>query len=558
MSDYDAAFAAAVGGPKKGEVDPYDAVMQQVAPKMADAPASVGLLAPAPSQQPPQPTRDKFDLRGDGYDRIQNYNGKNAIGGTVSGLGAIGATVLRPFESAEANEQRRAKLDRGMQEFLGADPNATDYKTNKVLSQVVATAPVGGVLAKGLSAIPGVAKALPTLLPAIQSGGMSANGLTGLQGALARVTGGAINGAATAGMVNPSDAGTGMMLGGLFPLAVKAGGAIGDAVGSLFKGNPINPVLAQTAKESIGAGYAIPPNMVEPGLKNQVLESISGKQATQQLASVRNAATTEKLVRGDLGIAPDVPLTKATLENLRKTAGAAYGEVSALSPQAAADLEALKQARNDAQGWFNAYNRSASPADLAKAKQFRAQADQLETALEQHAQAAGKPELVPALRDARKEIAKSYTVERALNDAAGTVDARVLGRLYEKGKPLSDGMATAGKFASAFPTIAKTPQQIGSPAANNLKAGLALLMSSGGGGAAASAGLGGLATGGVGLALGAVPFVAPPVARSLMFSKAAQQGLVNQTTTPGLLSLMRDESLPLLYRGNGLLATSGQ
>jgi hypothetical protein len=500
----------------------------------------------APQEQPAQKAPD-LRLQGEGWDKIVNYSPRDAIGGAIRGLGSIGSTLLRPFESADANAQRREKLDRGMQEFVGADPNSTAYKTNKFLAEAIATAPIGGVIGKGLSMIPGASGALPTLIPAIESGGMSANGASGLYGLATRVAGGAINGAATAGMVDPKDASTGMMLGGSFPVAVKAGGAIGDALGSAFRGKPINPVMAQTARESIDAGYVIPPNMVEPSFKNQVIESVSGKQATQQLASVRNAATTENLIRNDLGIAPDVPMTKATLESLRKKAGTAYGEVSALSPQAAADLEALKQARNDAQGWFNAYNRSASPADLAKAKELRGQADLLETALEQHAQAAGKPELVPALRDARKEIAKTYTVERALNDAAGTIDARVLGRLYEKGKPLSNGMATAGKFASAFPTIAKTPQQIGSPAAHNLRSIASMAM--GGGGFAAM--------GPMGVAGAAVPFVAPALARSVMFSKGAQQGLLNKAQ-PGLLSLTNDEMLPLLYRSNGLLATSGQ
>lgn len=492
------------------------------------------------------PARDKFDLRGEGYDRIMNYSPVDSLSGSLRGLASLGATVIRPFESKEANQERRAKLDR-LPELTGANPNSSAYKTGEIVAPAVATLPIGGLLGKGIGMIPGAAKALPNLLPAIESGGMLANGAKGLYGWLTRTAGATVNGAATAGMVNPEDAGTGAMIGAATPAAVKLVGTAGKAIGSALSAQPINPVLQQTADEAVRAGYVIPPNMVAPSLKSQVLESVAGKQATQQVASVKNAAVTEDLVRKELGIAPDIPLSKATLENLRRSAGTAYSDVAALSPQAAADLEALKAARADAQSWFKAYNRSAHPNDLAEAKRLRAVSDQLETALEQHAAAANQLDLIPKLRDARKEIAKTFTVERALNDAAGTVDARVFGRLYEKGSPLSGGLETAGKFASAFPTVAKTPQQIGSPAAHNLKAFGSLLTGAGGY----------AAMGPLGAAAAAVPFVAPPVARSIMFSGPVQRSLAaTPSQDVGLLQLLADETLPTIYRGSGLLATS--
>lgn len=525
------------------------------------------VVAPATSAAPWEeyasqpPGRDKFDLRGDGFDKIQNYDGRNAIGGAVRGLASLGATVIRPFESADANEQRRAKVDRGMAEFLGADPDSTAYKTNKLVVEGVATLPIGGLIGKGLSAIPGATTAIPNLIAAIKSGGMSVNGAKGLYGMATRTAGGAVNGAVTAGAVNPDDATTGATINALLPGAVKVVGTVGSAIGSKLAPATLNPTLQKTVQDSVNAGYVIPPASVNPSFVNRVLESISGKQATQQIVSTKNTQVTEGLVRDALGIPADVPLSQGTLEGLRKTAGKAYQDVANISPKAAADLEALKQARNDAQGWFNAYNRSASPDDLAKAKAAKALSDQLETALESHAAAANQPELIPALRDARTQIAKTYTVGRALNDASGTIDARVLGRMYEKGAPLSDELATAGKFASAFPTAAKSPQQIGSPDVHNLKAMLSLALSSGGATGAALHGVGAAATGGLGLLAGAVPFIAPPVARSILLRQGAQQALgaaPAPSAIRGLLSDAADESLPLMYRSGGLLATSGQ
>lgn len=512
------------------------------------------------------PSKVKWDdapvspgIRGDGYERIMSYNPRDALGGTLRGSGSIGATIIRPFESAQENAQRRDKIDQGLTTLIGSDPSSMAYRSNKLLTEIAGTSGIGGAIANGLRMIPGVARALPTLLPAIESGGMYANGATGAYGMANRIAGGAVNAGATAGLIDPKDASTGMLIGGATPPLVQAAGKVGQSVMSSMAGKPINPQLQQTARESVDAGYVIPPNMVSPSWKSRVLESFSGKQATQQIASIKNTKTTDRLVREALGIPADVPLSKGTLENLRKTAGQAYGEVSALSPQAAADLEALKQARNDAQQWFKAFNRSASPADLAKAKQYRDAATQLETALEQHAAAANRPELIPALRNARKEIAKTYTVERALNDAAGTVDARVLGRMSEKGVPLSDGLDTVGRFASAFPKVAISPQQIGSPAAHNLNALFSLGLGSIGAGGGAAAGMGAVGTGGLGLLGAAAPFVVPPVARSIMFSGPVQRAVTAPARQgTGLLGQTVDEMLPLMYRTNGLLATYGQ
>jgi len=449
--------------------------------------------------------------------------GKNALGGFIRGAGSIGATFARPFESSKENEDRRSRIDTNMADLVGADPNSILYKGFKLGGEVAGTAGAGGLVANGLRAIPLIARTAPALLDAIGTGGMSANGA----GMLTRAAGGAINGGVTAGMVNPEDAVTGALIGSAAPSVIKLAGAAGQAIGagasktyadSLAKFNR-NAPMRDTLRTSIDAGYVVPPNMVNPSTKNAIIESFSGKQATSQLASVRNQDVTEGLVRKALGIAEDAPLTKSALEQIRKVEGGVYKRVSDLSPSAEMDLEALKQARNEAQGWFNAYNRSASPADLAKAKSFRDTAEVLELRLESHALNAGKNDLVPALRAARKQIAKTYTVERALNDGTGTVNAKVIGRMFDKGKPLSDGLDAVGRFASAFPSVNQASQQIGSPAAHNLRSMASLLFGAGGAGA----------LGPVGLLGAAVPFVTGPASRSLMFRQGAQNSLVNQS-----------------------------
>jgi len=161
-----------------------------------------------------------------------------------------------------------------------------------------------------------------------------------------------------------------------------------------------------------------------------------------------------------------------------------------------------------------------------------------------NAKNAGKENLIPALREARQKIAKTYTVERALNDATG-LNASVIGRLYDKGTPLTGDLKSIGQFASAFPSVSKSTQQMGSPGAHNLRA--AMSVASAAGGAAAMGPFGALSAG--------VPFVLPPTARALMYSKGAQRALWDQAAPSGqsLLSrsiprLQNQEAQRLLYK----------
>lgn len=484
---------------------------------------------------PPRPlttigkAKPELDLKGEGYKNVENYSGRDAFGGMVRGAGSIGASIIRALpafaggDTAQENETRRSAMDSSLKD-LGVNPNSGTFAGSKLATEVAGTWGAGGLLSKLLTKIPGAAAQLPHLLPAIESSGMTANGATGAYGVATRAAGGAVTTGAATAAINPEDAKTGAMLGALLPPAVQGASKLGEKLGTTLAGQLADKTKEfnrstqknDTIRQSIDAGYVLPPNIVNPSLKNQTIESFSGKQATQQIFSAKNEDVTGGLVRKALGMADDAPLSRGAMEDLRRTAGKPYAEVSNLSPQAAGDLKALKTARSDADGWFSAYNRSARPDDLAKAKEYRELSNSLEEKLQGHAQEAGRPDLIPSLVAARKKIAQTYTVQRALNDADGSINAKVFARLHEKGSPLSDGLETIGRFASAFPTVAKTSAQVGSPAAHNLKSIASLLM----GGAGFAAG------GPLAIAAGAVPFVAPPIARAMMLRKGAQQGLV--------------------------------
>lgn len=177
----------------------------------------------------------------------------NLIAGGVRGAGSIGATLMYPIDKAtdlikgdrgptmsslitgspqplSRNEQRRKDMDDALS-IIGADTTSPAYKVGKVGAEIAGTAGAGGAIANVASKIPAVAAAAPNLLRAIDTAGMSAGNAKGVANVLTRVAGGAINGGASAGMVDPSNAGAGAIIGGGLPVVTKVAGATGNAIG---------------------------------------------------------------------------------------------------------------------------------------------------------------------------------------------------------------------------------------------------------------------------------------------------------------------------------------
>ena len=264
-------------------------------------------------------------------------------------------------------------------------------------------------------------------------------------------------------------------LGGAFPAA----GELGSKLVNALRGTKLSPQMVTAVEEARNAGYTVPPTQAGGGIVNRLLEGIAGKASTLQEASVRNQNVTNKLATKSLGLPEDTILSPEVLSTIRDDAGQAYEALKNLpkKPAVLADstmnraavaeinpakmVEDLKVARKDAEGYYNAYARSAHPEDLAKAKVFKAKATQLKDTLENYAKDMGKEDLVPALRDARQLIAKTYTVENAMNKTTGTIDAKEFAKRLQKGKPMNEELMQIGQFAQAFPKAAQMPEKIG-------------------------------------------------------------------------------------------------
>jgi len=358
--------------------------------------------------------------------------------------------------------------------------------------------------------------------------------------------------------------GAGLGAGGQW-LGGKVLGAAGNALtkrsASAAQAQSQNAVRDQTLRDAMSEGYVVPPATTNPTAMNTALESISGKAATQSAASLKNQRITNSLVKRDLGLADDVPLTRDALKSVREKAGTAYRDIehagniiadqqylddlvdivggnSTVSKNfpgakvsadqsvvdltdtllqdkftAKAALEYSKRLRSQSKDNFRAaYANGGAPEKLELARAQWDAAGALEDVIERNLQSRGQGALAENFRNARITIAKSHSAEAALNEGTGNIVASKLVNQLRKGKPMSGGFETIAKFGSVAPKSVAEPTQSG---------GVSALSAA-------------LAAGGVGL--GQPGILAIPVARLLtrhaLLSRRLQPNRALQNYTP--------------------------
>ena len=224
--DYDALAKkfGAIEQPMQPEVD-YDALAAQFGAEQA---------------QPAQPKTSMWQNVGQGVGNI--------AAGAVRGAGSIGATLIRPFESAQENEARRQAIDEGLRS-MGAEPESWMYQGGKIAGEIAGTAGAGGVLAKGIQFAPRLASGyIPSgLAPALQSGGFSSGAGIGTN-----IGAGALAGGAAAGLTG-GDITTGAGIGAALPAAVRGIPTMAKAVAGTTSGIGSTP-LEEAFKAGKGGG----------------------------------------------------------------------------------------------------------------------------------------------------------------------------------------------------------------------------------------------------------------------------------------------------------------
>jgi hypothetical protein len=441
----------------------------------------------------------------------------------------------------------------------------------------------------------------------------------------------------------------GLVAGMATPLAISGVSTVGPK---------LNAVKRTTLQEAQAAGFVVQPSTVKDSLKNNKLESVAGKAAVPQDASMRNQAIANKLAAEEIGLPGETALTEAVLNDVRNEAGAVYREIAELSPRASTALESLKQTRFEAKEQWNYYNRSGNPEAGKLARSLSARAEQYERVIEAEAtrmikvygfrerpietvqgtierplglpaattperaglppggppvaqietrevgfplpdvagnasksravgfatpsteqvapvsrevgfavpgaprqalgsqpppprgwretnatagfdmellgeRMAGRPNLLADLRASRIRIAKTYDIEKALNLGTGDVSLATFGRLLDQGgvASKSGNLLLMGKFAQAFPRVARDASGVPPAAVAGTDAFSSAVLSTVGYGAAG---------GPAGLIVGGLPLLRGP-ARSLVLSKGYQSGLLKEP--PALSSTLLKSGL---------------
>lgn len=316
------------------------------------------------------------------------------------------------------------------------------------------------------------------------------------------------------------------------------------------------------------AGYSVPRSNVKESFLTNLGERFGGKQAIEATAQIKNQPVTNKLAAQALGLADDAPITPQVLKGIRDEAGKAYATVSNLGtltadkaylaslkdvatkfsgaskdfPELASQdvvklTKALAKKTISAEGAVemiknlrkagNSAGPMATPEQKLLSKAQKAAADAMEDLIERNIAPKLGKEVLNSYRAARQLIAKTHTVEKALNEGTGNINAAELAKALRKGAPLSGELKQIAKFSQAFPRLTREP--IGAPASGGLFEPMVY-------GTAGS-----LATGPVGVAGAAIPIIGKPIARKLMTT-------VPRTSMPNMAGNMSSDKTQAIAR----------
>lgn len=301
-------------------------------------------------------------------------------------------------------------------------------------------------------------------------------------------------------LIGAAEGGAGMVAG------TALGGLLGAGASklsdSLAKSNTVHDVVNASKNQMLNLAekYGLKMNPVDanPNMVNRILTGISGKIQTNQAASSANQPVINGIIRRELGVPENIPLNQETLGLIRQQAGNAYNVVrnsGAVTPgenytsalnkilsDTTGQAKSFPGLKNDEitgiigtlnQKQFNAgdavdatrFLRNLSDkAYAANDKQvgaaYKGASNALEDALDSHLQSLNNPNALAEFRNARQTIAKTYSVQKAMNLATGDIDAAKLAAQFNKGKPLSGGLKDVAQLANAFP---KTMQSLKTP-----------------------------------------------------------------------------------------------
>lgn len=246
-------------------------------------------------------------------------------------------------------------------------------------------------------------------------------------------------------------------------------------------------------------GYVFTPSQSGAGIGSRVLEGVSGKAKTEQLAATKNQNVTERLAKRALGIAEDQPINSSTLEAVRADAyktgykpivdipaiapdNAFVAEVQSLSPKssggavkspAQGEIEDIIGSLSGQPQWTGAQlvgdirklreiartNYASAARDggnVGKSDLGRFASSAADSLEELAARNLGDPQAIQAFRASRELIAKTHSVEDAMK--GNSVNAKALGNALKNGKKLSGDLKLIAQTANDFGDVMGVPK----------------------------------------------------------------------------------------------------
>jgi hypothetical protein len=270
-----------------------------------------------------------------------------------------------------------------------------------------------------------------------------------------------------------------------------------------------NALIDANTKLAREAGYSIPVSQSNPSslIANTLDIVAGGRPKMAQAASLKNQPVTNRLAAKAIGLPEDMPITLPAINQVRKAAyTTGYQPISSagtITPGAAYEtaLDSIVQSTKSASNSFPGAVKNDIPAliDGLRVKQFDAgdalqmtqvlrdqasvayragdnalgkankrAAAALEDAIDNHLSTSGASDALKNFRDARKLMAKTFTVEKALNGETGDISAQRLASELTKGKPLSDELLTIAKMGKLSPKNVQS-MQYATPAASQME-----------------------------------------------------------------------------------------
>lgn len=262
----------------------------------------------------------------------------NIAQGAIRGAADIGTTLLWPVDALKdlvspkqrtladvvagtkpmtSHEKRKTQIDEVMREV--ADTDSLGFKGGRLGTQVAGTLGVGGALGAGAKAI-----GLPAIATALESGGMTLGALkqTAMSpvanfaaNAAMRAGAGAVTGATSAGLIDPSQAGAGAILGGAMPAGAQMAGALGSKVAG-----QVSPAVSALAEKAKQLGIDVPLDRLTNSRPLNALAAslnyvpFSGRMATEnRMLSQLNRAASRTMGQDSDNIADAIRAAKTEL-----------------------------------------------------------------------------------------------------------------------------------------------------------------------------------------------------------------------------------------------------